>query len=184
MTLQTWTKADDINDFEIEGFNLNVSLLNYFNKNEIDMNADRNSYTYTDKKFIRSTFSGTDYGEYDGIQITYKRNDKNYIIHSIAGGIFYSEFNDCLKQKNLVSKEISQIFKDAESSFDVRQIMPADKSEKSYSISDVFFIKNGSISARCTNWSDEMTEKYNWSDNLRVGIRTKEFNDWGLKFSN
>ena len=35
-SLQSWTKADDIKDFQIEGISLGDSLLNYFSKDEID----------------------------------------------------------------------------------------------------------------------------------------------------
>ena len=34
-SLQTWTKADDIRDFEIESMSIGDSLLNYMNINEI-----------------------------------------------------------------------------------------------------------------------------------------------------
>ena len=33
--LQTWTNADDIKDFEIEGMSIGDSLLNYYSTNEI-----------------------------------------------------------------------------------------------------------------------------------------------------
>ena len=42
----------------------------------------------------------------------------------------------------------------------------------------MYFLDTGSVSIRCTDWSDEITQKYNWSDNLRVGVRTTEYNDW------
>ena len=32
--LQSWAKADDIKDFEIEGISIGDSLLEYFNRNE------------------------------------------------------------------------------------------------------------------------------------------------------
>ena len=35
LNFQSWTKADDISDFEIEGLSIGDSLLNYFTINEI-----------------------------------------------------------------------------------------------------------------------------------------------------
>ena len=35
-SLQSWTKADDIRDFEIEGMSIGDSLLDYFSKKKID----------------------------------------------------------------------------------------------------------------------------------------------------
>ena len=49
-SLQSWSKADDIRDFEIEGMNIGGSLLNYFSKEEIDNN---NLDLKTDLKFQR-----------------------------------------------------------------------------------------------------------------------------------
>ncbi len=34
-SFQSWTKADDISDFEIEGITIGDSLLDHFSKNEI-----------------------------------------------------------------------------------------------------------------------------------------------------
>ena len=33
--LQSWTKADDIRDFQIEGMSIGDSLIDYYNKDEI-----------------------------------------------------------------------------------------------------------------------------------------------------
>ena len=33
---QSWTKADDVKDFEIEGISIGDSLLDFFSKNQID----------------------------------------------------------------------------------------------------------------------------------------------------
>ena len=34
-SLQSWTKADDIKDFEIEGISIGDSLLDFYNQDEI-----------------------------------------------------------------------------------------------------------------------------------------------------
>ena len=50
-SFQSWTKADDISEFEIEGVSIGDSLLDYFSKDEIDSEklAD-----YKDKELILS----------------------------------------------------------------------------------------------------------------------------------
>lgn len=180
--LQSFTNADDIKEFEIEGFSLGVSLLKYFNEEEIVNNIDDDSYAYTDQKFVQVNIYDGNFGEYELMQFTVKRNDKKYILHSIAGGIFYSDFNKCLKKQDKISDDVSYFFKNAEKRLNEKGIMPSDDTGNSYAISDVFFINGGSMSIRCTNWSDKISEEKNWTDNLRVGIRTDEFNNWGLKF--
>ena len=179
--LQSFTNADDIKEFEIEGFSLGVSLLKYFNEEEIVNNIDDDSYAYTDQKFVQVNIYDGNFGEYELMQFTVKRNDKKYILHSIAGGIFYSDFNKCLKKQDKISDDVSYFFKNAEKRLNEKGIMPSDDTGNSYAISDVF-INGGSMSIRCTNWSDKISEEKNWTDNLRVGIRTDEFNNWGLKF--
>ena len=37
-SFQSWTKADDIRDFQIEGMSIGDSLLNHFSKSEIENN--------------------------------------------------------------------------------------------------------------------------------------------------
>ena len=181
-SLQLWAKADDIRDFEIEGFSLGISLLEYYTKKEIDNNIDNNSYAYTDQKFVQINIYDGNFGDYEVMQFTVKRNDKKYILHSIAGGIFYSDFNKCLKKQKKISNDVLQLFKNAEKLLNKKGVMPGDDTGKSYAISDVYFINGGSMSVRCFNWSNKMEKEKNYTDNLRVGIRTDEFNNWGLKF--
>ena len=39
-SFQSWTKADDIRDFEIEGISIGDKLLEHFSKNEINSSTD------------------------------------------------------------------------------------------------------------------------------------------------
>ena len=38
ISLQSWSKADDIRDFEIEGISVGDNVLNYYSKDYIDKN--------------------------------------------------------------------------------------------------------------------------------------------------
>ena len=40
LSLQSWTKADDIRDFEIEGTSIGDSLINHFKENEVKNGID------------------------------------------------------------------------------------------------------------------------------------------------
>ena len=48
LSLQSLVKADDINEFEIEGISVGDSLLDHFSKDEID-NARKHQYTPSTK---------------------------------------------------------------------------------------------------------------------------------------
>ena len=41
-----------------------------------------------------------------------------------------------------------------------------------------FFLEKGIISVHCYDWSEKTENEKNWSDNLRVNIKTDEFEDF------
>ena len=51
-SFQSWTKADDIKEFEIEGMSVGDSLLNYFSEEEIIKATRENQYEDKDGKNI------------------------------------------------------------------------------------------------------------------------------------
>ena len=173
---QSWTKADDISDFEIEGFRVNESLLKHFQKEEIKKNVDKNALRNFEGKYTMSNFMYK-IGDYEGIQVVYETKDEEFIALSIAGGIFFKDFIDCLKKKKSITREIQNLFINAEQIIDETSKMEADKSGKSTRNADMFFLNDGIVAVTCTDWSDEITKNFNWTDNLRVQIRTKQFND-------
>ena len=84
-SLQSWSKADDIRDFEIEGISIGESLLKYFDEETILKNP-RYDHTNTiwnnDKMFQVRTFEK---GPYTEIMFALKKNDKKYIIYGLSG---------------------------------------------------------------------------------------------------
>ena len=67
-SLQSWTKADDIRDFQIEGMVIGDSALNFFSESKI---LSTNQNFYKGKEFSTS--------EIGNFQITYK-NTLNMVI--------------------------------------------------------------------------------------------------------
>jgi len=175
-SFQSLTNADDIRDFEIEGFRVNESLLKHFTKEEIKKNIDKNALLNFKGKYTMSNFMSR-IGDYEGIQVVYETKDEQFKALSIAGGIFFKDFNDCLKKKKSISNEIQNLFKNAKEVIDEITKMNADKSGKSFRNADMYFLNDGIVAVTCTDWSDEITKNFNWTDNLRVHIRTKRFND-------
>ena len=51
--LQSWTQADDIRDFEIEGISIGDKLLEHFSKKEINSSTDESA---SDRVYIVKTF--------------------------------------------------------------------------------------------------------------------------------
>ena len=79
LNLQSFTKADDIRDFEIEGMSIYDSLLDFIEINYI--NSDK-EYLYKSKKYYTVEVR-KDYEVFDSIQVAIKDKDKKYIIEII-----------------------------------------------------------------------------------------------------
>ena len=79
---QSWSNADDISEFEIEGISIGDRLLNYFTREEILREIENNKYMYN---YLTDEF-GEIY-KYDGllkyfmISFRVKPKDKNFIIY-------------------------------------------------------------------------------------------------------
>ena len=71
LNIQSWTKADDIRQIEIEGMSIGDSLLDFFSEQEIKNNkvdwykSDR----YITIKIVKN------YDVYDNLQISFLKND-------------------------------------------------------------------------------------------------------------
>ena len=69
-SLQSWTKADDVRDFEIEGMSIGDSLLKHYSKNVLD-NIEK--YYYPNSKKIVGLYSqvfNKNLINYDAIQFS------------------------------------------------------------------------------------------------------------------
>ena len=96
-SLQSWTKADDIRDFQIEGMSIGDSALDYLNEKEIKKGIQYNYYN--DDLYLASQINKK-FDNYDGVTINFFSNDKNYIIQAISGFKFMN-IEKCLKEIKL-----------------------------------------------------------------------------------
>lgn len=110
---QSWTKADDIRNFEIEGMTIGDSLLNYFNENEIEKKINSNHTFFYKKDFmsISLSFKTGRFKIYDDVGAILKQGDKQYKIYSLEGTLIINNKNieNCYKKQNLKAKEIESI---------------------------------------------------------------------------
>ena len=178
LSFQSWAKADDIRDFQIEGMSIGDSLLDYFSEDEIKNNIIKDYYKYkSNKKFITVEFNELPSAKtYDLVQLDLK-NDKKYEIYGLSGHIWYKEnIDDCYKKQNEIDKELSKIFKGAKREHVSKKKHSVDESGKSNLTYIMYWFKSGDYaSIDCTDWSSKMKPR---EDNLGVSFVTKEFNDW------
>ena len=130
-------------------------------------------FGFSKKFFVRDSESSR-YKAYDGLQFALKKN--SYKIYGLSGALYSLENLDhCLRHKESVEKEISDIFKDLKK-FSTEGIHPADPSGKSYHHQTQYtFAKGGVIAIECVDWSEEMKDQYNWWDNFSITIYSKEY---------
>ena len=93
LSIQSWTKADDISDFEIESMSIGDSLLSHFTKEKIEKNIRPNVFErFSDKTFVLSEIQhDSKFEVYDTVQFIFKRYDKEFQIYGMTGGIWYEE---------------------------------------------------------------------------------------------
>jgi hypothetical protein len=171
-SFQSWTKADDIRDFEIEGISIGDSLLKYYNLDQIN-NFFRNNYN--NEKFYKLEIADQSLlnklKKYDSISFHFKKNDNKYIVQNMGGIIFYNEIEDCLSEKKIITEEISEALN---VKLTYRKLSATwDKNTKYYQ-SEGEIGKGGVVAITCYDWSKKDEENNGWTDNLSIDIYNKE----------
>ena len=181
-SLQSWTKADDIRDFEIEGMSIGDSLLNYVGKDKIVKNIRLYYEHFKNDDFYASGFNESFFKVYDAVDIHLKKNDSKYIIYSLDGLIFYEDINICYKKMSSIVKELSNQFMNSNKIDHGISAHEADKSGNSNVKRTSWYLDGKDLIAiECYYWSDQIKKIYpEWSNHLRISATTTELNDWLL----
>jgi hypothetical protein len=173
-SLQSWTKADDISDFQIEGISIGDSALDFFSINEIKNNSMNffKSKRFTPVQNDQLSFFTT----YDAVDFVYRTGDKEYIIHELAGVLYYeNNVEDCYVKLREIETEMDKIFpftkKNPEMTFKHRN----DPTQKSL-VTDIEYVFNNgdSVQLACYDYSEE----HGSQDHLSVALATKEIYDF------
>ena len=179
-SVQSWTKADDIRDFEIEGMSIGDSLLDYFSEEEILKEIENNKYMYT---YLTSEFGHV--FKYDGlskyhlVSFYVKPKDKNFIIYGITGTMPHvDKIDECYDQMNEISDEFSSLFKNAKK-YEESYNHAVDKSGRS-KIKDIQFHLKSEDVVRivCMDFEENLRIENNWIDGLDITLQTKEVSEW------
>ena len=176
--LQSWTKADDISDFEIEGISIGDSVLDFFSKEEIKKSY-KTSYPKSDDYVgyeIPKNLSKMKFSIYDSITVTWKKIDKEKKIVAIAGIKLYpNKLKQCLKKRDKTVEEIKEVVNYTnEDQYETHYGEGNDN--KGYVVE--LQIQDGSIRIWCTDWDSKTEKENNWEDDLNVSIERKEFLYW------
>ena len=176
-SFQSWTKADDIRDFEIEGMSIGYSLLNIFSKKEIE--SIEPTYYPNSRKFHDIPIVSHKFKDYDQVTFGLKRDDGKYIVYSLAGDLYYeNDFQNCMKKKEEILKEVSSLLTKQKRS-DYRHVYTEVDDGKSFSeITDFIFKDKSRLRIYCTDWTLETERKREFLDMLSVNAVSNEYLIW------
>ena len=173
--LQSWTKADDIRDFEIEGISIGDNMLDFFTQDQIDNNILRANFK--DKSLQGLLFQDIDFiVNYDAMQFVYKVKDME-IVNITALNKTGEDIKLCKKKKEKVVLDLDNIFIDTEKVDDERK-HPGDNTGNSIVTSTFFNFKSGDfVAVECEQWSKEMGHP----NILKISLRTNFYNKFLIK---
>ena len=174
---QSWTKADDISEFQIEGMSVGDSLLDYMSETEI--NSNKRNYVDGKRYYVVAYFKNLNL--YDNVDIYLKRKDKSYTIRTVTGQLRVKG-QKCLSKKKEIEDSITKMFPNKKLVSYENAKHTFDKSGKSLQSQSAILLKNHNdkdhIRIECTFWSDEIKKKYNFEDHLNVAAMTTEILNW------
>ena len=188
------SNAESIKDIEIEGISIGDSALKYFSKDLIEISShniprSNNKYRYAaiyDSRF--SNYSNTSkfkYKVYDVIELYYLKNDKDFIIHGLAGALSknfgkrFSSVKECIALKENIFDTIKPLYPKAKI---LRKDTPApvDPTGKSMAYRNGLKINPNSkwyeVEITCIFYKGKYAKKY--ESTAAVILKTDEYNDW------
>ena len=170
---QSFTKADDISDFQIEGISIGDSLLDYFRKSEINNNLatyyKNNEYSSLELYKDEGSF---ELKQYDHLVASFKTIDSKFKILGLSGVTWYQKtINQCYQDMKGVINDISQLI----INISPTKIKTIDFVFGKNTYSRFDFNSGHAITVQCTDY-DSKHENY-W-DHLRIAIDTDEWMTW------
>ena len=170
--LQSWTKADDIRDFMIEGISIGDRFYNHFNDKSIKLIFPYKKNTFG---LIIPKHPINDYQNFDHVQLHLKNGDSNYRIRSIEGHLtYFDNIDECYPKKNEIVDEIKNLFPNADIQ-NIKSNHHLDKTGKSKVDSTIFWIDTGEVvRIECYDWSEDFT----YGDKLSIAILDDEITNF------
>ena len=182
-SFSTFSFADDISDFQIEGITIGDSLLDHLSKEEIitEIESNKPTYNYLTDEFGEVYLSGN-FDTYERLSFFVKPKDKHYTIYSVYGSISYDDkLEQCFAKQKEIEKEFSSMYKNAKKR-EITLEFDWDPTGESVSHNIQFFFDSGDYSEiNCTKYKQSFKNEYGWKDSLQVIIGTKEILDWFSK---
>ena len=152
------------------------SLLNYMSENEIKK-YDKPFYNYPGSDKYKSAYlSQENFQTYERVKISYLKDDKKYKIETLVGMIFFPKnIKGCLKLKNKIEKDFDTIFPIAKKKSGTIKKSYDRTGKSTTTLSEYVLPSEDAAIISCDDWSNEMTERENFIDQLNVRLESKNF---------
>ena len=171
--LQSWTKADEIGDFQIEGMSIGDSLLQFYDKKQLEDIKHTNEF----KKKIHNKYCDNKISKiYFDICIYTLKKDKKFKIESIAGFIDCKhDINICYKKQKEIDKSIKKLFQNAKREvFEYKHA--GDKTGNTKEKDIVYFLKSkAEVGIAVIDYGKEWTNEKGRTDHLQVFVDSKKY---------
>ena len=187
-SFQSWTKANDVKEFEIEGISVGDSLLSYFSKKKIkEFINHKSSYNYLNGDYViigisKSNQNSVDLSTYQNLGITINKKDNQYEIKSIAGQSYtFANINECNTKQKIVSKDIKEDLLEKNINEDIWENdkwMSGGVVVGKSIMHDFYFDDKSAVRIICYELNEEGKKFANWRVKLDVIINSSEFNQF------
>ena len=168
-SFQSFTKADNIRDFEIEGISIGDSLLDHYTKNEIINFIQDRQYPNSQRVKITKILSDN-FNTYEAVSADFL-NDGSYRIIKLSGRIFFeNNIKECHKKMSEIDEDINEIFGN-DNRYTGDKKHRYDKSGRSTMKVIGYTLGKDDIQIQCTDWHESM-EMY---DSLSFMLFTEEW---------
>ena len=175
-SFQSWSKADDVSEFEIEGMSIGDSALDFVKKDYLL--AHKKDWFKSNEFSIAADMDLNFLNIYDALQIVYRTDDDKFRIEGIEAIKFYEKnIQQCQSKFNEIFSGIKSIFQNVEISEKVTSKHHGDKTGKTKVTDQIILTSNNDrIIIACYDWSQESGN----ADQLRISIRTSAYDSFLL----
>ena len=179
--------ANDLSDFEIEGFSLNQSLLDHFTKEQIEKEkATEFVQIYKDSKYMDVVVGTNDQyplkknlENFDEVSITIVPNDKSYKMYSISGTLYCKSESECKAKSDEMLSFVETMFKGKYELNTWQENHGSDKSGKSIVFGEeiLFNSTKNTIDINYYKFDEKFAKENNYSiHSLQLSINNYKFN--------
>ena len=165
-----FSKVNDtfIKDSKIYDIKLGDSLLEKYSISEI---LEHQNNFHPNTNFIQSSFYNLSKTLYESIEVGYKKNDKNYIVHYIGGNIFYpKDLEKCYSRKEAIINSLTEY-----SGMKNWENTRWGDDEGMYDIDQAKLNSGQTINIQCVNWNNATEKNLGYTDALRIYLESEEW---------